>query len=100
MLGLFGYRPYVTCHGACAGLANLQPFSATLHGFRSTFRTWGQNETSIEREVLEYCLHHIEGGEAELAYARGDVWEKRKAALKEWETVCNSKAAPKLKLVA
>ena len=61
---------------------------------------WGQNETSIEREVLEYCLHHIEGGEAELAYARGDVWEKRKAALKEWETVCNSKAAPKLKLVA
>jgi len=73
---------------------------ATVHGFRSTFRTWGQNETSIEREVLEYCLHHIEGGEAELAYARGDVWEKRKAALKEWETVCNSKAAPKLKLVA
>ena len=28
---------------------------ATVHGFRSTFRTWGQNETSIEREVLEYC---------------------------------------------
>jgi integrase len=73
---------------------------ATVHGFRSTFRTWGQNETSIEREVLEYCLHHIEGGEAELAYARGDVWEKRKAALNEWETFCNSKAAPKLKLVA
>jgi hypothetical protein len=62
--------------------------------------TWGQNETSIEREVLEYCLHHIEGGEAELAYARGDVWEKRKAALKDWDTFCNGKAAPKLKLVA
>jgi integrase len=66
--------------------------SATVHGFRSTFRTWGQNETSIEREVLEYCLHHIEGGEAELAYARGDCWEKRKAALQAWETFCNSKA--------
>jgi integrase len=73
---------------------------ATVHGFRSTFRTWGQNETTIEREVLEYCLHHIEGGEAELAYALGDVWEKRKAALKAWETFCNSKAAPKIKLVA
>ena len=37
---------------------------------RSTFRTWGQNETTNEREVLEYCLHHIGGGgEAELAYA-------------------------------
>ena len=76
---------------------------ASVHGFRSTFRTWGQNETAIEREVLEYCLHHIEGGEAELAYARGDCWEKRKAALKAWETFCNSKSAPKtkdLKLVA
>jgi integrase len=70
---------------------------ATVHGFRSTFRTWGQNETSHEREVLEYCLHHIEGEEAELAYARGDVWEKRKTALKAWETFCNSKTAPKTK---
>ncbi|MGJ4939310.1 tyrosine-type recombinase/integrase [Bradyrhizobium sp. HKCCYLS1011] len=74
--------------------------NATVHGFRSTFRTWGQNETAIEREVLEYCLHHIEGGAAELAYARGDVWEKRKAALKAWETFCNRKKGPKLKLVA
>ena len=74
--------------------------NATVHGFRSTFRTWGQNETSIEREVLEYCLHHIEGGEAELAYARGDIWEKRKAALTDWEKFCNTKTAPKLKLVA
>lgn len=71
-----------------------------MHGFRSTFRTWGQNETSHEREVLEYCLHHIEGEEAELAYARGDVWEKRKAALQGWEAFCNSKPAPRLKLVA
>lgn len=62
---------------------------ATVHGFRSTFRTWGQNETSIERGILEYCIHHIEGDEAELAYARGDCWEKRKAALKEWEEFCN-----------
>jgi integrase len=67
--------------------------NATVHGFRSTFRTWGQNETSIEREALEYCLHHIEGGEAELAYARGDIWQKRNAALAAWEAFCNSKAS-------
>jgi len=30
--------------------------NAAVHGFRSTFRTWGQNEISIEREVLEYRL--------------------------------------------
>ena len=40
--------------------------------------------------MLKYCLHHVE-----LAYARGDCWQKRKAALKEWETFCNSKKAPK-----
>jgi hypothetical protein len=45
-------------------------------------------------------LHHVEGGEAELAYARGDCRQKRKAALKEWETFCNSKKGPKLRLVA
>lgn len=73
---------------------------ATCHGFRASFRSWGQNETDIARDVLEYCLHHIEGGEAELAYARGDVWQKRQAALKDWETYCNSKPAPKLRLVA
>lgn len=73
--------------------------NATVHGFRSSFRTWGQNETTIARDVLEYCLHHIEGEEAELAYARGDCWEKRKAALKDWETFCNLKAS-KLRLVA
>jgi len=66
---------------------------ATVHGFRTVFRTWGQNETPFAREVLEYCLHHIEGDEVELAYARGDVWQKRKEALAAWETFCNSKTA-------
>jgi hypothetical protein len=48
---------------------------------------------------LEYCLHHVEGGGAELAYARGDCWAKRKAALMAWEAF-HGKPAPKLKLVA
>jgi integrase len=85
--------------------------NVTVHGFRSSFRTWGQNETplvdakgkptvAIAREVLELCLHHIEGSEAENAYAKGDMWEKRRVALKAWETFCNSKTAPKLQLVA
>jgi integrase len=72
----------------------------TVHGFRTSFRSWGQNETDHSRECLEFCLHHIEGGEAELAYKRGDMWEKRNAALTDWETFCNTKTAPKLKLVA
>jgi hypothetical protein len=66
---------------------------ATVHGFRSSFRTWGQDKTEIAREVLKYCLHHIEGSTGEMAYARGDCWDKRKAALMAWELFCNSKPA-------
>ncbi|MGJ4888865.1 tyrosine-type recombinase/integrase [Bradyrhizobium sp. HKCCYLRH3099] len=62
----------------------------TVHGFRTSFRSWGQNETTHSRECLEYCLHHIEGGEAELAYKRGDMLDKRRAAMKDWETFCNT----------
>ena len=32
--------------------------SLTVHGFRTTFRTWAQEETNFEEEIVEYCLHH------------------------------------------
>jgi integrase len=31
----------------------------TVHGFRTTFRTWAQEETDFEEEIVEHCLHHI-----------------------------------------
>jgi integrase len=34
----------------------------TVHGFRTTFRTWAQEETDFEEEIVEHCLHHITGG--------------------------------------
>ncbi|WLB24978.1 integrase arm-type DNA-binding domain-containing protein [Bradyrhizobium japonicum] len=75
---------------------------ASTHGFRSTFRSWGMNETNHSRETLEFCLHHIEGSDAELAYAQGDMFEKRRKALEDWETYCLSAIAKKnsLRLVA
>jgi integrase len=62
----------------------------TVHGFRSSFRTWGQDETEHSFECLEFCLHHITGDEAAKAYKRGSMWAKRMAALKEWEAFCNA----------
>ncbi len=44
----------------------------TVHGFRTTFRTWAQKETDFEEEIIEHCLHHITGDDAEKAYKRGD----------------------------
>jgi integrase len=82
----------------------------TVHGFRTSFRSWGMNVTTHSREALEFCLHHIEGSEAERAYARGDMWDKRMNALRDWEAFCNNTtpvipaekeepATPHLKLV-
>jgi integrase len=74
----------------------------TVHGFRSSFRTWGQEATSIERDTLEYCLHHVEGSRTEQAYMRGECLDKRRAALEAWAAFCLPARLPseKLRLVA
>ncbi|MBV8837226.1 MAG: integrase, partial [Alphaproteobacteria bacterium] len=51
--------------------------SLTVHGFRTTFRTWAQEETAFEEEIVEHCLHHITGDAAEKAYKRGEALKKR-----------------------
>jgi integrase len=53
----------------------------TVHGFRSTFRTWAQEETEFEEEIVEHCLHHITGDEAEKAYKRGEALKKRRVVM-------------------
>jgi integrase len=76
----------------------------TVHGFRSSFRTWGQEDTSIEGDILEYCLHHIEGSRTEAAYKRGECLDKRRAALEAWTAFATTppkkSPAKKLQLVA
>jgi hypothetical protein len=42
-----------------------------VHGFRTTFRTWAQEETDFEEEIVEHCLHHITGDDADKAYKVG-----------------------------
>jgi len=53
----------------------------TVHGFRTTFRTWAQEETDFEEEIVEHCLHHITGDEAEKAYKRGEALKKRRVVM-------------------
>lgn len=53
----------------------------TVHGFRTTFRTWAQEETDFEEEIVEHCLHHITGDEAEKAYKRGEALRKRRIVM-------------------
>jgi integrase len=56
----------------------------TPHGFRSSFRDWAGETTAHPREVIEAALAHVRGDQTEAAYARGDLFLKRRALMDDW----------------
>lgn len=73
----------------------------TVHGLRGTFRTWAQEETSFEEEIVEHCMHHITGDDAEKAYKHGQAVKKRRIVLQTWADYVTKRPTPDhLKLVA
>ena len=56
----------------------------TVHGFRSTFRTWAAEQTTFPREVAEAALAHVLKDKTEKAYQRGDLFEKRRRLMIAW----------------
>ena len=64
-------------------------FNADIHGFRTSFGTWGQERTNFPREVQEAALGHKMGDAAEQAYARSDLFEKRRKMMETWATFLN-----------
>ena len=58
----------------------------TVHGFRSSFRDWAGETTNFPREVIEAALAHRLKDKAEAAYARGDLFVKRRALMEAWQT--------------
>ena len=57
---------------------------ATVHGFRSSFRTWASEHTNAEHAVMELCLAHAVGSAVEQAYARSDLLAKRRTLMQRW----------------
>ncbi len=56
----------------------------TVHGFRSTFRTWSAEQNlDIPREVAEAALAHAVGG-VEGSYQRGSYFEVRRKLMDRW----------------
>lgn len=60
----------------------------TVHGFRSTFRDWVAEETDFSPEVAEMALSHKIGSKVEQAYRRGNLLEKRRRLMIDWEAYC------------
>ena len=63
----------------------------TTHGFRSTFKTWASETTSFPDHVSEAALAHASADKVRAAYARGDLFEKRRKLMGAWATYCGGK---------
>jgi integrase len=57
---------------------------ATVHGFRSAFRDWAAEQSSVPREVAEAALAHVLENKVEAAYRRSDLFEKRRHLMADW----------------
>lgn len=62
-------------------------FDVDVHGFRTSFRMWAQEQTDAPREVAEAALAHTIRNQAEAAYARSDLFEKRRGLMAAWASV-------------
>jgi len=58
--------------------------TATVHGWRSTFKDWAAEKTSYANELSEMALAHAISSGVESAYRRGDLFERRRAMMDEW----------------
>ena len=64
----------------------------TVHGLRSAFRDWVNEETNFPGDLAEAALAHIVGDETERAYRRGDALEKRRKLMEAWAANCAGEA--------
>jgi integrase len=70
-------------------LGELHGDGATVHGMRSAFRDWASERTSYPPAVAEQALAHVTGGKTERAYARSDLFEKRRRLMADWAAWCS-----------
>ncbi len=66
-------------------LLERQRVAAVPHGFRSSFRGWAAEATEHRREVIEAALTHVVHDKVEAAYARSDLFERRRL-MDDWST--------------
>ena len=57
---------------------------ATVHGFRTSFKTWCMETTDTPWAVGEAALAHTLGNSTEQAYARSDLFDRRRGLMQAW----------------
>ena len=50
----------------------------------SSFRDWAAKQTDHPREVIDAALAHVVPNKVEAAYARSDVFQRRRLLMNDW----------------
>ncbi|MDE2863683.1 MAG: tyrosine-type recombinase/integrase [Gemmatimonadota bacterium] len=67
-----------------SGLLKTLRIGAVPHGFRSSFRDWAAERTDAPHSVMEAALAHAVRDKVEAAYARSDLFERRRVLMEQW----------------
>jgi integrase len=67
------------------------PFS--VHGFRSSFKTWAVEATSFPDAVSEAALAHIDANKVRAAYSRTDFRQQRTDLMATWANFISKRGA-------
>lgn len=68
----------------------------TVHGFRSSFRTWAAEVATFPQAIVEEAMGHQVANKVERAYQRSDVLEQRRRLMSAWESHCEPREAGKV----
>ena len=61
----------------------LQSCDTTVHGLRSSFRTW-REKTDYNPAIVEFALAHQLDEKIEGAYLRSELVERRRPLMQDW----------------
>ena len=75
-------------------LRRLEAGDAVSHGFRSTFEDWTLEQTTFSWAVVETALAHTLGSATESAYARSDLFDRRRELMETLATHCEPGGSP------
>ena len=72
----------------------LSSYDTTVHGLRSTFRTWAGEETNYSSGLVEFALAHQLDKRVEGAYLRSELVEPRRPLMCDWASYLKGKKMP------
>ena len=65
---------------------------AVPHGLRAAFKGWARTKTTYDQDMSEMALAHKVGSEAQQAYEREDMLERRRDMMADWAAWCEGKS--------